>query len=168
MRLLVLLAISSLVIGCATATHKETFPAPADETYFSVIPTVKTQVITFHVQLEKFSPNLKSEFERALVHFADKCWLWGLPSYRESAEANDPKYCLKFVNFTEIRFLKPYKREPTDKKMLLTALDQEGSIQVQNFVWDGEKLQRVRNSDSKLRDKTQDRATKFMMSWALK
>ncbi len=168
MILLKFLVISILLMGCAATEQKESFSPPAKETYFSVSPNSNTQVITYHVQLEKFSPKLQSEFELALADFANQCWSWGFPPSRQRAEAQDPKYCVKFVQFTDVRLLKPYKREPTDKKMLLTTLDQEGSIRVQNFVWDGEKLQRVRNSNSILQDHAQDRAKTFMMLWALK
>lgn len=158
-----------LVTGCANSTPKQVASAPEEETYFAAEPTPKTRVITYHVQAHKFSTTLQNEYEKALANLVGKCWVWAVLSYKETALTNGPEYCVKFVKFTKSDLLKPYKLEATDKKMLLTALDQEGNIQVQNFVWDGARLQRVRNSDSKLPVEVgHDRFLKFMMLWALK
>lgn len=167
MKLLMLLTLLGLLSGCTTSSPKQAIaPSSSEkETYFSVEPHRKTKMITYHVQTEKLSPILQSEFEKALTSLSGKCWVWASPSYKETLSANGPEYCVKFVKFKTMDLLKPFKPDATDKKMLLTALDSEDHIQVQNFVWDGTKLQRVRNSDSHLRDSSfQD----FMMLWALK
>lgn len=178
MKQFVLLTILSFVTSCATSTPgstsssalSSTVVAPEKEIYFAVEPTSKTRIITHHVQTENFSTLLESEFNQAMASLAGKCWLWAVPSYKEVVAANGPEYCLKFVSFKKLSLLKPYKPEPTDKKMLLTALSQDDSIQVQNFVWDGAKLKRVRNSDSKLGSgkNHQERFANFMVLWALK
>ncbi len=168
MKALILFAIFSNVIGCTTTAAKQNVAESETITYFAVEPTPKTRVITYHVQPDNFSAKLQSEFDQTLANLSGKCWYWAEPSSRKTLEVSGPEYCLKFVNFTKISHLKPYKRGPTDKKMLLTALDQEDSIQVQNFAWDGVKLQRVRNSDSKLKYEGPDRLAKFMILWALK
>lgn len=161
MKLLILLIALGFVSGCAT----KAVITPETETYFSVEPASNTKIITYHVQAEKLSPALQAELKQALANFQGKCWIWSLPSSKQALVASGPESCVKFVAFTTVKPLKPYKKEPTDKKMLLTALAEEGHIQVQNFVWDGAKMQRVRNADSSLNERSfQD----FMMLWALK
>lgn len=151
--------------GCTTSSTKQTATAPEQETYLPAEPTQNTKIVTYHVQAEKFSPALQKEFEQALVSLSGKCWIWALPSHKNNLTENEPEYCLKFVRFETNNSLKRFKSEPTDKKMLLTALNVDGHIQVQNFVWNGAKLQRVRNSDSFLNGRSfQD----FMVLWALK
>lgn len=165
MKLLILVTFLSLLSGCTTISTRQAVVSTEEKNYFPVEPTQKTKIVTYHVQVEKLSPTLQNEFEKALAILKGKCWFWAMPSEKETLLKGGPEYCLKFVNFTTVNQLKPYKRDPTEKKMLLSALDEEGHIQVQNYVWDGAKLQRVRNSDSNLRGRSfQD----FLILWALK
>ncbi len=159
MKLLPAFVILCLMSGCTTSKPVTTVMNPEEEMYFSVEPNSKTRIITYHVEIKKFSPGLQSEFEQAMAHLSGKCWFWAVSDY-----------CVKFVNFTNSSPLKLYKREQSDIKMLLTAMDQEDKIQAQNFKWDGQKLRRTSNSDLKLSSEgnQQDRLVKFMVLWALK
>ncbi len=165
MKLLFWFTVLSGLTGCACSSTKQSVATPEKATYFAVEPGQKTKVITYHIQVEKFSPSQQIAFNEALAGFDGKCWIWTTPTDKESLISNEPETCLKFVNFTNISSLKPYKRDPTDKKMLLTALEDENHFQIQNFVWDGKKLRRVRNSNSHLGEESlQD----FIILWALK
>lgn len=170
MKLLSVFIILCLVSGCTISKPVSMVMNPEEEMYFPVEPNSKTRIVTHHVEIKKFSPIQKSEFEQAMAHLSGKCWFWAVSSYKEHVKIDGPDYCVRFVNFTNTTPLKPYKREPTDKKMFLTALNQDGSIRVQFFIWDGKKLQRVLNSESKLsnEESSQDRFAKFMVRWSLK
>lgn len=168
----------SVILGIATAcstkpTSENAKVAPSTEQkkpkHLAVKPGAKTHVTTFHVQTEKFPAELKQEFDQTFAKLAGECWIYSDVGDQPVA-TSEPSYCSKFVPFSKVAHLKPYKRNPTDKKMVLTALDQGETIGVQSFRWDGKKLQRIRNSDSKLPQKNQseDRFADFMMVWAEK
>jgi len=165
MKILMLLFALGLMTGCETTAPERVVNVSEKETYFAVTPTPITKTTTYHVQAEKLSPAQQSELEKALAGFEGKCWVWALPSHQQTLTANGPDHCVRFVRFTTSSPLNLYKREPTDKKMLLTGLPDEGHIQVQNFVWNGKELQRVSNSESSVGGRSfQD----FMVLWALK
>lgn len=160
--------------ACSTATEKQaTVPEATIEkrnsNHFSVQPGPKTQITTYHVQTEKFPLELKQEAEQSIDKLAGKCWVYSETSNGETTTSGDPEYCIKFVAFTNVAKLKPYKRVATDIKMLLTQ-ESADQIRVQNFSWNGAKLQRVRNSGSKLPDKekSDDRFANFLVVWAIK
>jgi len=164
-KLSLLITFLFLLNGCAEPSKTQEVAPAETETYLSVEPTKNTKVVTYHVQTEKFSTALQMNFKEALASLSDKCWIWALPSYKNNLTTNGPDYCVRFTSYTSIKPLKPYKKEPTNQKMQLTALTEDGHIQVQNFIWDGKKLQRVRNSDSSLRERS---FQEFLVLWALK
>jgi hypothetical protein len=170
MKVIGLLAFLGMITGCATSSSKTATVPIEKEINFTVEPSPETRVVIFHVQTDKFSPSLQREFEQAMANLAGKCWIRAVTSYKETASATNPEYCVRFVSFNNLTPLKPYKRKPTDKKILLTALNEVGSVQVQKFVWDGAELRRVRNSDSKLQSdgNPKDRFENFLILWALK
>ena len=168
----IFLSLSGLIAGCTTKAPVQTESPPPVRSeprpnHIAVVPGTNTKVITYHVQLENFPAALKSEAEESLSGLAAKCWI-----YSDTPEAmqtpTEPQACFKFAKFKHVDQLKPYKKEPTEKKMLLTALERE-KIHVQNFVWDGAKLQRVHNSDSQIPAKAgTDRLADFVVGWAHK
>ena len=172
MRLIFLISIIlGFGVSCTTVANKNAVDNSAKEVrYFSVNPGANTQVITYYVQTVKFPSLLQSELEQTMTLLGGKCWLLTELKSQQAVLASGAEYCFRFVRFASVSSLKPYKREPTAKKMLLTALGPEGSLRVENFVWDGSKLQRVRNSDAQLASvsNAQDRFAEFMMRWAVK
>lgn len=154
---ILLSVILGFTIACSTKLKNESVTVtPSTEQkslkHSAVKPGAKTHVTIFHVQTEKFPAELKQEFDQTFAKLAGECWIYS-DSGDISVAGSEPSYCSKFVPFSKVAHLKPYKRNPTDKKMVLTALDQGETIGVQNFRWDGKKLQRIRNSDHGFRRK---------------
>lgn len=165
MKILMLFLALGMMTGCETTAPERVVGVSEKATYFAVTPTPITKTTTYHVQAEKLSPAQQSELEKALAGFEGKCWVWALPSHQQTLTANGPDHCVGFARFTTSSPLNRYKREPSDKKMLLTGLATEGRIQVQSFVWNGKELQRVSNSESSVGGRS---FQEFMVRWALK
>lgn len=108
--------------------------------FFSVAATA--QVKTYHIDIKNW-PDRKTIVDQVNELVDSKA------CYDDNFKVQSPEVkCHKFAWFKSNNVLKPFKKNPTDIKMVLAYAD--GEMKVIMFKWDGKKNQRILNSGSKL------------------
>ena len=106
---------------------------------FSVAATA--QVKTYHIDIKNW-PDRRS-IETQINELVDSKACYDINGKTQSPEVD----CHKFTRFTKNSDLKPFKKDPTDIKMVIAYAG--GEMKVMMFKWDGKKTQRILNSGSK-------------------
>ncbi|MES2802936.1 MAG: hypothetical protein V4654_10615 [Bdellovibrionota bacterium] len=107
---------------------------------FSV--SVMAQVKTYHIEIKNWPD--RRQIESQINELVDSKVCYDV----NGAPANPPTECHRFAWFKSNEVLKPYKKRPTDIKMVLGYAG--GEMKVTMFKWDGKKNQRILNSGSKM------------------
>ena len=108
----------------------------------------ETQKINVYLELKGWPQPLQQKWQDAISELAtpDHCY----NSSGQQADETKDVVCVQYELFTSNEQLKPFQKVSTKKKLVLTYNKKNPEIAtVQAFRWDGQKLQRIRNSASK-------------------
>lgn len=99
------------------------------------------QVTTYHIDIKNW-PDRRS-IDPQINELVDSKACYDIDVKPAEPQVN----CHKFAWFKSNDVLKPFKKNPTDIKMVLAYAG--GEMKVMLFKWDGKKTQRILNSGSK-------------------